>query len=383
MSHTANPPTTPTAPAPPAPPPNPLTFKLQPLPAEGGQVPPGGYLNFWEVFNGKPNTAFWHSYPRGKWIDAHNAARNRWYQLPKGLYELQTIYQNAPHTPIALAFNAADGSMSFTIPNHGKDVLLAQHNAGHFNNAPLWKSQAEAARHIIATTPALAESQWHLAALRNDCIHSIMQAIYDGLQGEEVFNAILNDSAIAIADLAHDSADCYFVVSPAGVVSRHPSHPTTAAAETAYKAFAARVRADKDATTPTLRHDMSVAQFKAAFPPPPPPVEPPAPPPPPAPEVSSVSITATSTNYRTGNSVTASVVRVRATGGTIHWQIKQPGRLGWTDLQTDDSPPVAVTGSIWTPTAEGMYRAEIRGAVAPNGDTIPTAQSAEFTITPA
>ena len=354
-----------------------LTFTLTPLEHTGDVLLPPEYLEFW-YRPGGTDDMLWRKilYPR---YLGGRSNRVWFYITPPGLYELQRT------TRITHSFNPKTNAITLTIPGHGKGSLLARHNAGHFNNAPLWKSHAEAARHIVAATPALADSEWHLTALRNDCVHSFIQAIYDGLSGQEVFLAIQNEAAAAIADLAHHAADCYFPISSAGVVSRHATYASNEAAETAYKAFAARVVADKDATTPALRHDMNVAAFKAAFPapPPPPPVEPPAPPPPPAPEVSSVSITATSTNYRTGNPVTASVVRVRATGGTIHWQVKQPGRLGWADLQTDDSPPVAVTGATWIPTAEGMYRAEIRGAVAPNGDTIPTAQSPEFTITPA
>ena len=341
-----------------------LTFKPPRILPDGDTRFPPFY------YKASPSTAptfrYSSNYPR---VIPRNG--NFYFPMPKAAYDIRGT--------ITATFNAADSTLSVTIPGHGKEILLARHNAGHFNNAPLWKSHAGLVRHLAGlpgNTGLAVGGQWHLTALRNDCIHSIIQAIYDGLSGQEIFLAIQNDSSIDIGELAHDAAECYFPLAEDGTVSRHSDHASNEAAETHYRALCARVAADKDADAPKLKHNMTVAQFKEAFPAPPPPAAPIPDP--------SVSLRAFSANYRTGSVVTAIVTRVRdALGGNIHWQLQQPGRLGWADLQTDANPPVAITGETFTPTAEGRYRAEIRGVLDGRGMAVANALSDEFFITTA
>ena len=354
-----------------------LTFKLTALPQLDYSQWPTYCIEIGENHQGEITRQTWHWNPSSRTLGRKKS--HTWiYEIPKNLYEFyNSLRSDSPILP-TLSHSATDG-LSVTIPGHGKEALLALHNTGHFNNAPLWKSHASLVRHLAGmpgNSGLAVNGQWHLNALRNDCIHSIIQSIYDGLSGQEVFHAIVNEAGIGIGELAHDAAECYFPMAADGTVSRHSDHASNEAAETHYRALCARVRADKDATAPKLRHNMTVAQFKAAFPPPPPPAAP-------MPEPS-VSLRAYSTNYRTNTVVTAVVTRVRdALGGTIYWQLQQPGRLGWADLQTDANPPVAVTGETFTPTAEGRYRAEIRGALDVRGMPVASAISDEFVITTA
>ena len=352
-----------------------LTFKLTPLTGTEYVQPPY-YIEVLDYRN-RPDRVIWQANPSKRSVRSNGATW--YYEIPANLFWMRhALRGDSPDYPTT-SFNNSDNTLSVTVPGYGKEVLLATHNANHFNNAPLWKSHAGLVRHLAGlpgNTGLAVGGQWHLTALRNDCIHSIIQAIYDGLTGQEVFHAIENDSGIHIGELAHDAAQCYFPMSAEGTVSRHSDHESNDAAETHYRALCARVVADKDASAPKLKHNMTVAQFKAAFPPPPPPAAP-------MPEPS-VSLRAYSTNYRTNTVVTAVVTRVRdALGGTIHWMILQPGRLGWADLQTDANPPVDITGETFTPTAEGRYRAEIRGAVDTRGMPVASALSDEFVITTA
>ena len=352
-----------------------LTFKLTPMTERGN--PRHSIRHTVNTHRPERTTTVWNDNHALQTVASN---RNTWYYvIPENLFRLwKSIRHHSPDKPTT-SFNASDNTLSVTVPGYGKEVLLATHNAGHFNNAPLWKSHAGLVRHLAGmpgNTGLAVGGQWHLTALRNDCIHSIIQAIYDGLTGQEVFHAIENDSGIHIGELAHDAAQCYFPISAEGSVARHADFASNDAAEAHYRALCARVVADKDAAAPKLRHDMTVAQFKAAFPPPPPPAEPVPDP--------SVSLRAYSTNYRTRTVVTAIVTRVRdALGGNIHWQIQQPGRLGWADLQSDANPPVAITGETFTPTAEGRYRAEIRGVLDGRGMAVANALSDEFVITTA
>ena len=354
-----------------------LTFTIAPVDQSRSRSRPPYCIEIHQNQQGEITRQNWHHTPYTQSLGGKSPGV--WfYEIPKNLYDFNnSIRPPSPATP-TLSHNP-NGGLTITVPGHGKEALLNLHNAGHFNNAPMWKSHAALVRHLAGlpgNTGLNLGGQWHLTALRNDCIHSIIQAIYDGLSGQEIFHAIVNESGVGIGELAHDAAECYFPMSDGGTVSRHADFATNDAAESHYRALCARVRADSAAPAPLLRHNMTVAEFKAAFPAPPPPAEPVPDP--------SVSLRAYSSNYRTRTVVTAIVTRVRdALGGNIHWQIKQPGRLGWVDLQSDANPPVAVTGETFTPTAEGRYRAEIRGVLDSRGQAVANALSDEFVITTA